>query len=144
MNKMVSLFFIALSLLGRTVNSVQGSREFQVIRHNINQVEMCVSNYGKFGQDETGNNAGCWWPVGSNQNYIFGAGSWFGTLDGTDTLVTIGYGPQGGEAEYAPGRTGWVVSDPDAIIYMYPAPWPPYDEDRLPMAPQTSLSHQDS
>ncbi|UCF69797.1 MAG: hypothetical protein JSW49_06215, partial [candidate division WOR-3 bacterium] len=65
MNKMVPMFFIALSLLGRTVNNVQGSREFQIIRHNINQVEMCVSNYGKFGQDETGNNAGCWWPVGS-------------------------------------------------------------------------------
>ena len=119
-------------------------REFQILRHNINQVECCVSNYGKFGQDETGNNAGLWWPVGSGQNYIYGAGSWFGTINSAgDTLVTIGYGPQGGEAEYAPGRVGDVVSVPHAIIYMYPSPWPP-DAAALPMAPQTNRSHQDS
>ena len=35
-------------------------RVFQVVRHDTNEVEMCVSNYGKFGQDETGNNSGCW------------------------------------------------------------------------------------
>ncbi|UCG29419.1 MAG: hypothetical protein JSV53_07820, partial [candidate division WOR-3 bacterium] len=120
-------------------------REFQILRHNVNQVECCVSNYGKFGQDETGNNAGLWWPVGSGQNYIYGAGSWFGTVDvNGDSLVTIGYGPHGGEAEYAPGRIGWSVSDEQAIIYMYPTIWPPYDADRLPMAPLTNRSHQDS
>ena len=121
-------------------------REFQILRHNINQVECCVSNYGKFGQDETGNNAGCWWPVGSNQNYIYGAGSWFGTVDvNGDSLVTIGYGPHGGESEYAPGRVGWIVSDPRAIIYMMPATWPPPEGDpELPMAPTEAKSHQDS
>lgn len=123
-------------------------RGHEILRHNVNQVEMCVSNYGKFGQDETGNNAGCWWPVGSGQNYIYGAGPWFGTvapgIGKLDTLVTIGYGPHGGEAEYGPGRMGWSVSDEQAIIYMYPAPWPPYDPDRLPMAPAKAISHQDS
>ncbi len=120
-------------------------REFQILRHNVNQVECCVSNYGKFGQDETGNNAGCWWPVGSGQNYIYGAGSWFGTVDvNGDSLVTIGYGPHGGESEYAPGRIGWSVSDPRAIIYMMPATWPPPVDPELPMAPTESKSHQDS
>ncbi|UCD04743.1 MAG: T9SS type A sorting domain-containing protein [candidate division WOR-3 bacterium] len=120
-------------------------REFQILRHNINQVECCVSNYGKFGQDETGNNAGCWWPVGSNQNYIYGAGSWFGTVDvNGDSLVTIGYGPHGGESEYAPGRMGWSVSDPRAIIYMMPSTWPPPVDPELPMAPTEAKSHQDS
>lgn len=119
-------------------------RAFEILRHNVNQVECCVSNYGKFGQDETGNNAGCWWPIGTTHNYIYGAGSWFGTVDASgDTLVTIGYGPHGGESEYAPGRMGWIVSDPDAIIWMYPTTWPPTAA-TLPMAPQTPRSHQDS
>jgi hypothetical protein len=119
-------------------------RAFQILRHNVNQVECCVSNYGKFGQDETGNNAGCWWPIGTTHNYIYGAGSWFGTVDANgDTMVTIGYGPHGGESEYAPGRIGWIVSDPDAILWMYPTTWPP-NTATLPMAPQTPKSHQDS
>jgi len=58
--------------------------------------------------------------------------------------VSIGYLPTGGASEFAPGRVGWSVSDPQAIIYMYPTTWPPYDADRLPMAPQKSMSHQDS
>ena len=81
--------------------------------------------------------------------YIFGAGPWFGTIapDG-DSLVTIGYGPSGGQFEFAPGLGGWSVSDPDAIIYLYPSPWPPADRyNELmdpPLAPTSNLSHQDS
>ncbi|MCK4941524.1 hypothetical protein KAS45_05480, partial [candidate division WOR-3 bacterium] len=120
-----------------------GGRAFEILIHNINQVEMAVSNYGKFGQDEAGN-AGLWWPVGSGHGYIYGAGFWFGTVQDGDSLVTIGYGPHGGESEPAPGRVGWTVSDPQAILYMYPNPWPPYDPVNLPMAPTTNLSHQDS
>jgi hypothetical protein len=120
-------------------------REFQIIRHNINNVELCVSNYGKFGQDETGNNAGCWWPVGSGHSYIYGAGTWVGGIDSVagDTLVTIGYTAHGGGGEYAPGLCGMSVSDPQAIIYFHPNPWPP-PGGTFPTAPQTSLSHQDS
>ena len=120
-------------------------RSFQILRHNINQVEMCVSNFGKFGQDETGNNPGCWWPKGSKHGYIFGAGTWFGTIDSAtgDTLVTVGYNPHGGESEYTPGIKGISFSAPEAIIYMYPSPWPP-PADKYSMAPQTSKSHQDS
>jgi len=108
-------------------------------------VELCISNYGKFGQDETGNNAGCWWPAGTNHNYMYGAGIWFGTVDMStgDTLVTIGYGPHGGESEFAPGLAGWPPSHPAAIIYIYPENWPP-PPDTFPMAPQELISHEDS
>jgi hypothetical protein len=105
---------------------------------------MCISNYGKFGQNETGY-AGCWWPVGSGPTYIVGAGLWFGTIDSltADTLVTAGYGAYGGESEPAPGLAGWPINHPAAIIYMYPDDWPP-PIDTLPMAPQDTISHQDS
>ncbi|MCK4251583.1 hypothetical protein KAX97_09035 [candidate division WOR-3 bacterium] len=139
-------FLILLTMvfaLGRTKYPVQSGRAFEIKRHNINNIEMCVSNFGKFGQDETGNAAGMWWPVNSGENYIYGAGSWFGTIVDGDTLVTIGYGPSGGQAEYVPGMAGWPVSDPDAIIFMYPTDWPPTAA-TLPMAPQEIKSHQDS
>jgi hypothetical protein len=143
---LIPLLIIAVFGFGTTAVPVQSNpgRSFQIKKHDINQVEMSISNYGKFGQTVTGV-AGGWWPKGSKHNYIFGAGPWFGTIDQTtgDTLVTIGYGPHGGEAEYGPGLTGWSISDPNAVIFLYPANFPP-PADKYPMAPQASKSHQDS
>ena len=76
MKKYVLLLAMVICLGANTKTGIQSCREFQIKRHNINQVEMCISNYGKFGQDEIGN-WGCWWPTGSWQNYIYGAGIWF-------------------------------------------------------------------
>lgn len=106
---------------------------------------MCISNFGKFGQDETGCGPGCWWPIGSGQSYINGAGIWFGTIDSItgDTLVTIGYGPSGGQSEFVPGLKDMPISHPNAIIYMYPDPWPA-PQNIFPIAPQETVSHQDS
>jgi len=145
MKNYVLVACIVVSLGTGAAKSSRSSRAWQIVRHDTNQVEMCISNYGKFGQDETGNNAGCWWPQGSNHNYIYGAGIWFGTIDSLtgDTLVTIGYGPHGGEVEFAPGLSGWSPNHPCAIIYMYPENWPA-PPDTLPMAPQDTVSHEDS
>ena len=136
---------LIISCLHAKVGEPESDRAFMILRHNVNQVEMCVSNYGKFGQDETGNNAGCWWPIGTNHTYIFGAGIWFGTVDSLtgDTLVTIGYLPQGGASEFGPGLSGWPVTHPAAVIYIHPENWPP-PPDTLPMAPQVLISHEDS
>lgn len=115
--------------------------------HDINNVEMCISNYGKIGQDASGE-PGCWWPTGSGQNYIYGAGIWFGVRDPIgggmyDTLVSIGYGPHGGETEFGPGLSGQDPMPGYVMIYMYPDPWPAPVES-FPMAPQDIVSHQDS
>ncbi|MGB3477651.1 MAG: T9SS type A sorting domain-containing protein [bacterium] len=132
------------SLFATTRYNNGGGRAFEIKIHNINQVEMCISNFGKFGQTE-GGEAGYWWPKGSGHQYIFGAGIWFGTVDsGTgDTLVTIGYGPHGGETEFVPGLEGMSINHPDAIIFMHPENWPAPDT-ALPMAPQDTVSHEDS
>jgi hypothetical protein len=143
MKKYVLVLALVICLGANTKTGSQSGREFQIIRHNINQVEMCISNYGKFGQDETGNNAGCWWPIGTDHNYIYGAGIWFGTIDAGDTLVTIGYGPSGGQSEGVPGLKDMPINHPNAIIYMHPDPWPA-PPDTFPMAPQETVSHQDS
>jgi len=143
---LIPLLIIAVFGFSKTAGPVPPNpgRSFQIKKHDINQVEMSISNYGKFGQTISGA-AGGWWPKGSGHNYIFGAGPWFGTIDQTtgDTLVTIGYGPHGGETEYGPGLGGWSISDPNAVIFLYPANFPP-PADKLPMAPQAPKSHQDS
>ncbi len=148
MKKMVlSVVILVLFGLAKTAVPPTGGRPFEIKVHNINQVEMCVSNYGKFGQTAA-TNAGLWWPRGSGHNYIFGAGPWFGTIDSIapddmDTLVTIGYGPHGAETEFTPGKKDMSSGDPNAVIFMYPEKWPP-PADVFPMAPQEIKSHQDS
>jgi len=118
-------------------------RNFEVKRHNVNQIEMSVSNFGQFGHDDITDDCGLWWPKGTQDVYVFGAGSWFGTLQEGDTLVTIGYGPSGGESEYTPGLQDMSFSDENAIIFIQPTPWPP-PLDVFPMAPDRARSHQDS
>jgi hypothetical protein len=144
MNKYSLILGVVVFLFSKTNAPIKPNREFQIQVHDTNQVEMTVSNYGVFGQygPEV---PGCWWPKGTYHNYIYGAGIWFGTIDSLtgDTLVTVGYLPAYGESEVAPGLSGMAVNHPDAIIYMYPYNWPP-PQTTFPMAPQTSLSHQDS
>ena len=147
MRKYMIGLMAALLLLASTRNPVSTNRIHEIKVHDINNVEMCISNYGKVGQDITGE-AGCWWPTGSGQNYIYGAGIWFGVRDPIggglyDTLVTIGYGPHGGETEFVPGLDGQSAGADYVIIYMYPDPWPA-PVDTFPMAPQDTVSHQDS
>ncbi|MBE0431894.1 T9SS type A sorting domain-containing protein [candidate division WOR-3 bacterium] len=144
MEKYAVVACITISLATGSAESSQPSRAWQIVRHDTNRVEMCISNYGKFGQSEVGG-SGCWWPAGSNHTYIYGAGLWFGTIDSLtgDTLVTIGYGPHGGEHEFAPGLWSWPPDHPCAIIYIHPENWPP-PGDTFPMAPQVTVSHEDS
>jgi hypothetical protein len=145
MKRIVVLIMFVSCLFSRTVTTAVTGRWFQILRHNKNNVELCISNYGTFGRDETGNNPGLWWPAGTPHTYSYGAGLWVGAQDsvGGDTMVTIGYGPGGGESEFAPGLCGMSVSHPEAIIYMYPNPWPP-PATTFPMAPQEPVSDQDS
>jgi len=136
---------LVVCLWAHTTIGTQPGRAWDFKLHDINQVEIYISNYGTFGHNAATDDVGCWWPKGSGQNYIFGAGVWFGTVDSTtsDTLVTIGYGPSGGEAECVPGLYGQDPYAPYVIIYMYPDPWPA-PQDSFPMAPQDHCSHQDS
>lgn len=141
---LLPILLIAIIGFSRTAGTSQQYRNEEIKIHNINQVEMCISNFGKFGQTKN-QEAGCWWPKGSNENYIFGAGTWFGTIVDGDTLVTIGYGPHGAETEYVPGDEDMSKSDPNAVIFMYPTNWPPPENGfSTVVPPQKNKSHQDS
>ncbi len=136
MKKSMVLFFILISTLLAIPANEQIYRPAEIKVHNINEIELWISNYGKIGM--------LFYPKGSGHNYLYGAGIWFGVIDSLgDTLVTIGYGPHGGESEFIPGLASQNPDDPSAIIYMHPFLWPaPYAV--FPMAPQDTFSHQDS
>ncbi len=68
---------------------VEGSKAFDLQQIQINNVDCPITNYGAFGQSEA-HTAGCIWPGGSGQPYIFGGGIWIGArLPRSDTLVLI-------------------------------------------------------
>ncbi|MGB3340185.1 MAG: hypothetical protein WBB37_01740 [bacterium] len=127
---------ILISTLVALPTNEQAHRPAETVVHNINAIELWISNYGTIGT--------LFYPKGSGHYYLYGAAIWFGIIDSLgDTLVTIGYGPHGGETEFLPGLADQDPDDPAAKIYIYPFSWPA-PHAIFPMAPQDTFSHQDS
>ncbi|MDH4211355.1 MAG: T9SS type A sorting domain-containing protein [candidate division WOR-3 bacterium] len=104
--------------------------------HDVNNWILEVTNYGRLG------GIGSYWLPESIPFY--GAGVWFGTISPqSETLVTLGYGPHDGEAEFGPGLGHQNPLDPQVRVYMHPGDWPP-NLDIFPMAPQIPLTVQES
>ncbi|MGE3062104.1 MAG: hypothetical protein AB7T10_00505 [bacterium] len=137
MNKFMKRFlitFLALVLvmpiMARTAVENDGSRIMDQQLLNMNEMNMYISNFGIYGQNNWTGNSGGWWPRAyPSETYIFGAGVWVGalvdtgfTVDGTDTtwltdtLVTCGYDANSGTTEFVPGDI-----DPNAPDR--PSPW---------------------
>lgn len=134
MKHALALFGITCSLIAHTQTVTIQPPLWDQKWHDINAIRIGITNYGRFGWME--------WPIGTNHNYLSGAGLWFGAIDSVtgDTLVTIGYP---GQSEFAPGLRTQDPNSPVAIIYMYPDEWPA-PKDSFPMAPQEAISNQDS
>ncbi len=77
-------------------------RAFENERIEINQVETYMTNFGYYGQNPAGT-AGCWWPKGSANAYIYGVGLWVAGVIGTDSVVINGYNTVGSGNEFLPG-----------------------------------------
>ncbi|MDD3804524.1 MAG: hypothetical protein PHW02_09110, partial [bacterium] len=119
--KAILITFLALLMVlpatARTAVENDGSRTMDQQLLNMNEMNMYISNFGIYGQNNWTGNAGGWWPRAyPSETYIFGAGVWVGalvdtgfTVDGTDTtwltdtLVTCGYNPNTGGTEFVPG-----------------------------------------
>jgi hypothetical protein len=104
--------------------------------HDVNNWIITITNYGRFADISN------YWVAESIP--FRGAGLWFGIISPqSETLVTIGYGPSGGQSEFRPGLKIQDPNSPLARIYMHPTDWPP-DPDTYPMAPQVPLTCQES
>jgi hypothetical protein len=115
---------------------------------DINKWRCPFYNDGRYGIDVSRppGLAGGSWPQPYRNEYIFGAGLWFGSLKPnpntpgkTDTLVSFGYNPNSGGTEMTPTTVAHVADgagSPEDMIYKYPDKWPPKPRDRWVTAPE--------
>ena len=66
---------------------------------DANNIEMIVTNHGSFAYDLTQQDAGMWFPKGTDKTCVYASGLWIGAKVGGDIRVTAGSFTQ----EYAPG-----------------------------------------
>ncbi len=129
-----------------------GQRIYDTKWLNINKWLCPFYNDGRYGIDVSRppGLAGGSWPQPYKNEYIFGAGLWFGSLkdnpnipDKVDTLVTFGYNPNSGGTEMTPTIVAHVedgASAGDDRIFIYPSVWPPTPRSRW----ETGDPHVDS
>ncbi|MBI4721446.1 MAG: hypothetical protein HY769_00305 [Candidatus Stahlbacteria bacterium] len=121
----IAISMLLVVALAEAKKPVDGTKIFELQRVKINEVDMPITNYGTFGMSEA-HSAGCYWPKGTGQPYIFGAGIWvgafieraggtvyafqrttgYGSLPDTligDILVSCGYNPVGNGCDFIPG-----------------------------------------
>ncbi|MCK4234070.1 hypothetical protein KAX75_06545 [candidate division WOR-3 bacterium] len=128
-----------------------GSRTHELEKLEINQVETYINNYGAYGQNPAGT-SGSWWPKGSANAYIYGAGLWVAGVLGTDSVVVNGYNTVGAGDEFMPGpqehnqdHLSNPQSHPEDRLYVSSVPedfdvWPLVDS----LGDPTVLGDQDS
>jgi hypothetical protein len=90
--------------------------------HNMNRVMLNIQNTGQIGRWVNPPGGGIW-PQGTENNYIFGSGLWFGAKadvddDGDlDKVFVQGYETLTQVSEFDPGRVGQDPDDPLARIF---------------------------
>lgn len=97
---------------GKTAEVTQNNRNFQVFdqqRNVVSNFDFITTNYGIWGLDVRNSRGSGVWPRGSQNQYMFGAGAWFGALKrppGSNELrkrVLVTYNPNSGESWCTPG-----------------------------------------
>jgi len=90
---------------------------FDLQNSTVSNVEFYSTNYGIFGLNIRENKGGGIWPRGSQNQYIFGGGFWFGAQkfvkdsNKLKKLVEISYNPNNGRSWFVPG----LASDCDTM-----------------------------
>jgi len=83
---------------------------FDVQKNTVSNIDFYTTNYGIFGFDIARQRGGGYWPRGSQNQYIFAGGFWFGAqkyrknIGDTVSLVTLSYNPWSGKGWFVPGR----------------------------------------
>ncbi len=100
-------------------SSAEGSPNFDIEIHKINDLLLAVSNGGTFGIGFAGSYIdpdnglpapSCEFPAGSNVTYLYYGGLWAGAVVGTDTLVSTGIDDSYSVREF------WPPSGPEGAI----------------------------
>lgn len=120
------LSVLPLLLFGLAITEMQGQVQtpFEVKNSRISGVEYYASNYGIFGLNVKDGQSGFICPRGSNNQYLFGSGIWFGARKQVprDTTVQeqklsfIAYNPNSGTSWATPGEYN-LASGATPVLY---------------------------
>lgn len=86
---------------------------FDLQQNSVSNIAFYTTNYGIFGFDIARGRGGGFWPRGSQNQYIFAGGFWFGARkhrkanNDTISYVTITYNPNSGKGWFVPGRINY-------------------------------------
>ncbi len=116
MKKLLILSLLVLCVLNinakeKPANKLQtySGGVFDLQRSTVSNVDFFNSNYGIFGQNVAQNEAGTFWPRGSQNKYIFGSGVWFGAkkinpnTNELNNYCVVSYDPNIGKSWMVPG-----------------------------------------
>ncbi len=101
------------------------TKVYDLQKNTVSNIEFYTTNYGIFGLNVERSEGGGYWPRGSQNQYIFGGGFWFGAIKNRpDTniekkYVVLSYNPNSGRSWFVPGRIedGWNLVDDDVYKY---------------------------
>jgi hypothetical protein len=99
----------------KTQRLAKGVFDYQ--KNTKSNFELVTTNYGITGLDMSNVSGGGFWPRGSQNQYIFGSGFWFGAMrqaldnSGYKKLVEVSYNPNSGKSWFVPGR----IEDGDTV-----------------------------
>lgn len=104
---MKTLFIVALAIAG--AGHLYGQSAYQTKQTTLSDVDLYISNYGILGNNTAKSSAGLIYPRGSQNQYLFGSGIWFGAkkrVNNTLTpLVALTYNPNSGYSWMTPGNS---------------------------------------
>lgn len=119
--KLFFLLVISTDYLVSEINEqkdfVQESQVFDLQKNKRGNFEFYTSNYGISFLNIKNSSSGFFWPRGSSNQYIFGAGLWFGCIKFNENsqkdnkMVVITYNPNSGTSWFVPGQ----ISDGDSV-----------------------------
>jgi hypothetical protein len=129
---MLIFSFASLSLDARPKESGKGSDDqqlrqalgvYDLQQNTVSNIQFYTTNYGIFGLNVAQNRGGGFWPRGSQNQYIFAGGIWFGAIkkrpnDTSNTdrkYVTITYNPNSGTSWMVPGRLNPLNTSQDLV-----------------------------
>ncbi len=76
----ILILLLSQLVIARTIDDETGWKIYEKELMDVNNVECWISNWGDYGQNPA-RTAGCYFPKGSGEAYIFGAGIWIAGFD---------------------------------------------------------------
>lgn len=98
---------------------------YDLQKSTAGNIELYHTNYGILGYDPQKNTGGGFWPRGSQNQYIYGSGLWFGAQkmspdkSGMKKYVEIGYNPNNGLSWFVPGMVADGEKAPEGLKDKY-------------------------